>query len=115
MKFLLNHGSTKSINEYIYPDAKCSQLESCNSNIHDFVLIGHSHYAFSYKCKNSVLINCGSVGQSREKGGVASWALINTENKCFQFISTPYDISKLIEDVREFEDNEGYSEKILLR
>lgn len=115
VSFQMNHGSPSSIDEYIYPDATIAQLEKCNSVAHDFVLIGHSHYAFSYRCKNSTLINCGSVGQSRQKGGLAYWSVINTANKSFEIKATPYDVSDLLKEVQLFESKIGYSSKILQR
>lgn len=113
--FQLNHGSPSSIDEYIYPDAPLSQLEKCDSKDHDFVLIGHSHYSFSFRCANSTLINCGSVGQSRQKGGLAYWTVINTANKSYEIKATPYDTSDLLEEIKEFESKIGYSSKILQR
>lgn len=115
VSFQLNHGSPSSIDEYIYPDAPIAQLEKCNSKQHDFVLIGHSHYSFSYKCTDSILINCGSVGQSREKGGKAYWALINTDNKDYKIRVTSYSPAKLIQDIQSIESKIGYSSKILER
>ncbi|SHG29602.1 Predicted phosphodiesterase [Flavobacterium fluvii] len=115
VSFQLNHGSPSSIDEYIYPDTPLAQLNKCNSVEHDFVLIGHSHYSFSFRCKNSTLINCGSVGQSRQKGGLAYWVVINTFNKSFKIKATPYDTSYLLEEIKLFESKEGYSSKILIR
>ena len=116
VSFQLNHGSPSSIDEYIYPDATVEQLEKCDSIDHDFVLIGHSHYSFSFRCANSTLINCGSVGQSRQKGGLAYWVVINTINKSYEIKATPYDTTKLLEEIKGFEiKGEGYSSKILLR
>lgn len=115
VSFQMNHGSPKSIDEYIYPDASPEQLEKCNSVEHDFVLIGHSHYAFSHQCSHSILINCGSVGQSRQKGGLAYWLVVDTADKSFEIKTTPYDTSKLLEEIQLFESKVGYSSKILQR
>jgi len=115
VSFQMNHGSPWSIDEYIYPDAALEQLEKCNSVAHDFVLIGHSHYAFSHQCENSILINCGSVGQSRQKGGQAYWCVINTSDKSFEIRTTAYDTTKLLEEIQLFEIKTGYSSKILQR
>lgn len=115
VSFQLNHGSPSRIDEYIYPDASLAQLEKCDSAEHDFVLIGHSHYSFSFRCRNSTLINCGSVGQSRQNGGLAYWAVINTANKSYEIKATPYDTLELLEEIKLYESNFGYSSKILLR
>ena len=115
VSFQLNHGSPESIDEYLYPDSPSEKLEKCNSNMHDFVLVGHSHYSFSFRCSNSTLINCGSVGQSRQKGGHAYWSVINTDNKSYEVKVSSYNPSKLIEEIEEIESKIGYSSKVLLR
>ena len=84
----MSHGSPWSNDFYIYPDCEKEIIVKCDSKEHDFVLIGHSHYAFTIKNTNSVLINPGSVGQSRQFGGKASWAIINTKNNSFQLMTT---------------------------
>lgn len=113
--FQLNHGSPHSTDQYLYPNTNPDILESCNSNEHDFVLVGHSHYSFTYKCKHSILINCGSVGQSREYGGQAFWALIDTHDNSYQIMNSKYSINGLIEDIKKYEGKLGYSAKVLTR
>jgi predicted phosphodiesterase len=90
-------------------------IEKCDSEIHDFVLIGHSHYAFAVKNNHSILINPGSVGQSRQTGGKASWCIINTENSCFQILSTPYNVENLIAEIAEKDSDIAYLTKVLIR
>nr|WP_294925897.1 metallophosphoesterase family protein [uncultured Flavobacterium sp.] len=113
--FQLNHGSPRKIDDYIYPDTIVEKLEDCNSEFHDFVLIGHSHYSFSYNCKNSILINCGSVGQSRQKGGVAYWAMIDTYDKSYNIKLVPYDTRELIDELKLNDPNSNYAINILGR
>lgn len=111
----MNHGSPWCLNEYLYPDSDINILSKCDSPQHDFVFIGHSHYPFAFKCSNSMLINCGSVGQSREKGGIANWVLLNTTNGCFQMKGTIYDVTPLLNEVHTLDRNNDYSYKILKR
>ncbi len=113
--FQLNHGSPVNVNEYLYPDSGADNLEKCNSDHHDFVFIGHSHYSFSFRCRNSILINCGSVGQSREKGSVANWAIVDTSTGKFAIRSTLYDSSTLQTEVIKYDPGFEYSMKILTR
>ncbi|NRF39194.1 metallophosphoesterase [Pedobacter foliorum] len=115
VSFQLNHGTPWSIDEYLYPDSDKEKLERCNSISHDFVLVGHSHYSFSRRCKDSTLVNCGSVGQSRQNGGLASWVLFNTDNKTYQSRATPYDTSELLKEVQLLDSEFKYSSKILSR
>jgi len=112
---LMCHGSPWSNDYYIYPDSKKKIIEKCESLEHDFVLIGHSHYSFAIKNTNSVLINPGSVGQSRQQGGKANWCIINTENKCFQMLSTDYSTEKLLREVKEKDPKITYLTEILKR
>ena len=112
---LMSHGSPWSNDYYIYPDCENDIILKCDSETHDFVLIGHSHYAFAVKNKNSVLINPGSVGQSRQTGGKASWCIINTENGCFQMLSTDYSVAKLIQEISEKDSEIEYLTKVLIR
>jgi putative phosphoesterase len=113
--FQLNHGTPWSIDEYLYPDTNKLILDKCDSLTNDFVLMGHSHYSFFFKCDNSIIINSGSVGQSRERGGMAYWSLINTSNKTFQVRITPYDTTDLLKDVKLFDPSVTYSSEILSR
>ncbi|MFM2360571.1 MAG: hypothetical protein RLY16_2564, partial [Bacteroidota bacterium] len=81
VNFQLNHGTPWSIDTYLYPDASSENINRCHSVNHDFVLIGHSHYAFCHRGEKSTLINSGSVGQSRQKGGLANWTLVHLPGK----------------------------------
>lgn len=115
ISILMSHGSPWSNNYYIYPDCNKTILEKCDSKQHDFVLIGHSHYSFAIKNTNSILINPGSVGQSRQTGGKASWAIINTFNGCFQSMSTDYSTEKLLKDIEEKDSDIKYLTEVLKR
>jgi putative phosphoesterase len=112
---LMSHGSPWSNDFYIYPDCDKEIIEKCDSVDHDFVLIGHSHYAFAIKTENSILINPGSVGQSRQIGGKASWCIINTENRCFQMLTTDYNTENLLKEIAEKDRNIQYLTKVLIR
>ena len=113
--FLMSHGSPWSNHFYIYPDSDLATLTKCDSIAHDFVLIGHSHYAFAIENENSILINPGSVGQSRQTGGKAFWCVINTENRCFQMRSTDYNVKNLIAEIGEKDRDIFYLTKVLTR
>jgi putative phosphoesterase len=112
---LMCHGSPWSNDFYIYPDADNDIVEKCDSTTHDFVLIGHSHYQFAVKNKNGMLLNPGSVGQSRQEGGLADWCIINTKNKCFQMFSTPYNVESLIAEINIKDKDIEYLTKVLIR
>ncbi|MDF5690831.1 metallophosphoesterase family protein [Aquirufa aurantiipilula] len=114
-KFQLCHGSPTNPDQYIYPDTSLDIMNDFNVSGADFVLIGHSHYQFILKIKDSLLINVGSVGQSRSIGGLAQWAIINTNNRNVQLMSTPYETSDLIKSCIEIDPNLPYLREVLLR
>ncbi len=115
LKILMNHGSPHDPHFYIYPDAAKKILDTaCNVNA-DIVLIGHSHYQFIHIGKKSILLNPGSVGQSRSTGGVADWAIINTNNNVIQLRSTFYDTSSLVNEIQKTDPGNTYLINILNR
>lgn len=115
VNLLMCHGSPWDTDFYLYPDTKKEILDKCDTNDADFVLIGHSHYSFVHRNKNSTLINIGSVGQSRYMGGIANWVLINSINKTFELKATPYAISALLKEVEQIDPEIHYLKEILLR
>ena len=112
---LMCHGSPWSNDFYIYPDSNNVILNKCNIKAFNFVLIGHSHYSFAIRNTNSILLNPGSVGQSRQNGGKASWCILNTNNSCFQFFNTDYNTKNLLKEVSEKDSEIKYLSDILKR
>lgn len=113
--FLLSHGSPWDKDLYLYPDSNKRLLKNFDDYTFDFNLIGHSHYSFGFCRKNSIVLNPGSVGQSREHGGKASWICIDTDNQSFQFKFTEYDTGQLKRDVKKYDPNINYNYEILNR
>jgi len=113
--FSLNHGSPNDQDQYLYPDTDKKTLEECNSTKVDFVLVGHSHYAFEYNCNNSILLNVGSVGQNRQKSGIATWGLINSITSEYKLMKTFYDTEPLYNEAKEKDPLIPYNYNILKR
>lgn len=110
--FDLYHGSPIEKYMYLYPDSDPELLNNCDSDA-DFVLVGHSHYEFIHRNKNSLLINVGSVGQSKSKGGVACWSMINTISKTVKIMHTPYPVEELLKQVERIDPDVAYLKTIL--
>ncbi|MFM9951272.1 MAG: metallophosphoesterase family protein [Saprospiraceae bacterium] len=115
INILMCHGSPWDPNMYLYPDTQKSTLNRACSSGTDIVLIGHSHYQFAYSYLGTTLINPGSVGQSRQTGGLADWAVLDTENGAIQLLSTPYDTSELIKEVFRIDPSNVYLRDVLVR
>lgn len=97
IKFLLCHGSPSSTDQYIYPTTNADELNQCAVSSVDFVFMGHTHYPFINCYNKTILANPGSVGQPRDIGNLASYLIIDTENKSIIFRRVAFNIEKLIE------------------
>lgn len=115
LSFLLCHGSPSDKDQYIYPDASLEVLNANDIENVDYVFNGHTHYPMMYKGKNSFFINVGSVGQSRTVGGVANWGIINTENRVYTPQNTPYKVDGVVNELKEFNEENEYLFKVLKR
>ena len=115
VSFELNHGTPWDSDEYLYPDGTIEKFKQCNSKQHDFVLMGHTHYSFTHQGENSIILNPGSVGQSREQGGYAYWALVDTKEKSHFIKKTKYDTNSLTQEVNFIDPNILYNLNILTR
>lgn len=115
LKFLMSHGSPNDKDLYLYPDSNNEVLNLASKTNFDYVLIGHSHYQFIRKSNKTILLNPGSVGQSRSTGGQADWAIIDTTNEVIKLKSTVYNTSKLLEDIDLIDPDNKYLKTILTR
>lgn len=115
MSILLSHGSPWDKNLYLYPDSSTDLLDQFDDYNFDLILFGHSHYPFSFRTKYGTALNPGSVGQSRIKGGVANWVLLNTYNKTIQFKETQYDTGELKKEVKDRDPEIKYNLEVLDR
>jgi len=115
INILLAHGSPWSTDQYIYPDANKELIERCDSGDLDYVFLGHTHYPFMYKAKHTLIINPGSVGQSRVCGGIADWGILNTNNRVYTPKHTPYDTTSIYAMVQKTDPEVPYLRDILDR
>ena len=98
--FLLCHGSTSSIEQYVYQDCPLDTLKDCVTEGVDCVLLGHTHYPLMARCGETLILNPGSVGQARDLGGLASWLIYDDQNGVFSPRRTPYPVDDLIAEIR---------------
>ncbi len=115
VKIQMNHGSPWNYDTYIYPDTDHEIKEKCFEGGHDFVFIGHSHHSFIFESENGTLVNVGSVGQNRKKGGVAEWCLLDLSTRTVEIKQTAYDTTSLKNELIEKGFEESYSFQILNR
>ena len=70
---------------------------------------------FFYQKDNTSVVNVGSVGQARDKGSMASWVVVDTDNRTLVFKSTFYDASSIIEEVKENDPHLPYLYEFFMR
>ncbi len=113
-KLSFHHGAPFDKNFYLYSDTDKEILTKCDSDAL-FTFVGHSHYPFVSKLSKTTLVNVGSVGQSRQMGGYASWCLLNLNNNVLEMHSTPYDVTPLLSLVSKYDPEIIYLNNILKR
>jgi putative phosphoesterase len=115
MRFLLCHGAPWGRDAYVYPDADAAVLQRCAQEDVDCVLMGHTHYPFVTAVEGTLVANAGSVGQSRDHGGLASWLVVDTRARTLVFKRTPFETATLIEQARRLDPHVPYLEEVLSR
>jgi len=115
LSMLLCHGAPWGTDVYIYPDATESLLNRFSDFKYDYVFFGHTHYCSAFRIGQMQVINPGSVGQSREKGGLAYWGVLDLSDNTYEQRSTAYDISFLEQEVKLRDPDKKYNLDILSR
>lgn len=92
---LLAHGSPfQPLDDYLYADVIPDKgLERFDF---DLLAFGQTHRPLTVQSTRALLLNPGSVGQSRHKPRVACAAIIETGSMTIQFIEQPYDTTAVI-------------------
>lgn len=92
-KLCITHGSYDNLWKNIFPkdeDNLNELVSQCNSKI---IVVAHSHLQFMTTYSDSLIINPGSVGQSRNGIPKAHYAIINLDTHEVELGSVEYDIS----------------------
>ncbi len=116
---LLVHGSVRSNEEYIYEDHDTADLKQMLQTEQSEVLVmGHTHLPYIRKINaeenassDLVLVNCGSVGRSKEVGRLATYCMlvINREEIGAEIIRLEYQKEKTITAIRNSEIPDFYA------
>lgn len=115
LSIVLVHGAPWERNYYVYPDSDQNVLNRCCVPGTEFIFLGHTHYPFVYKKDKCTVINVGSVGQARDRGGIASWGLLDTVERTVKLKTTQYDTTPLVNEVKLIDLHVPYLYKVLLR
>jgi putative phosphoesterase len=112
--FHLSHGALGSTDTYLYPDAAVGVLDD-NLSTSDYTVFGHTHYPFICYKDGRVLLNPGSVGQPRDRGGMASYFIVNLDNGVVQPRRVAFDIEPIVNAAKERDPELAYLWKIMKR
>ncbi len=115
MTFLLCHGSPWKNDEYIYPDAPEEKLRACADQGVDMVLLGHTHYPLLRTIGSKTLLNPGSVGQPRDAGGAACWAIVDTDTKRVELRRTPFDAEAVANEAHSIDPSNSFLAEVQIR
>jgi putative phosphoesterase len=103
IKLCLFHATPFDVDTYVYPNSTNELLDKVTDSRHDFYLFGHTHYQFGFCRNNKTIINPGSVGQSKNCGGFAHWAILDLNSLEIIFRSTKYNRRELINSVKRID------------
>ena len=101
----VSHGTPLSVDEYVYPDAKEEQLDIFSEFSAQVFILGNTHHQMIKHYKDKLIINPGSVGQSRTNKSTSQWAILETETLAVTFKSQKYDSSRIVRQSLEIDPN----------
>jgi len=112
ISIMLVHGSPwDPLNGRVYPDF--SDWERFNNYHRDIVILGHTHYSLKKKIGSTLILNPGSVGQTRDKKKGVCFAELNISQDVVHFYQIPYNPHQVIEDARIHDPENTYLVKVL--
>lgn len=114
LSIYISHGGLRSVDCYLYPTADKAVLDANYSDC-DLTIFGHTHYPFVAHRDGKVMINPGSVGQPRDVGGAASYALLDTQTRLVQIKRRPYDTGPVVQAAQAFDPALPYLHEIMVR
>ena len=95
----------------VYPDfIEWEKFDACSD---DIILLGHTHYQFFKQSGDTLIINPGSVGQSRDRSGAACYAEIDFPGPDVRLCRFDYDPAPIIQDAMLYDKDMPYLVRVL--
>lgn len=114
-KYRLSHGAPWDVDQYVYPDSLVDIYDQFLQYPEQIFFLGHTHYTMDISYKGKRIINPGSVGQQRNRVAGAHWGLLNLGSDQFTQMSSMYDVDAVVAQVRKYDPENSYLEKVLRR
>ena len=81
----------------------------------DIILLGQTHYPFHRRYQDKLIVNPGSVGQPRDRGGEACYAVVDLATGTVQHRRVLFNPQRLIDDARQHDAGVPYLIEVLKR
>lgn len=112
----LVHGGSFEPEKFHYLDTYAKVARDLEAQTTRVAFVGHTHIPAAYRWhaenlfrmdertveldeQGKYLINCGSVGQPRDRDSRASFVIYDTEKNCVEFVRAEYDIERTVSDI----------------
>lgn len=96
---LLAHGSPwRPLTDYLYADTPA--VDALGAFGFDVVALGQTHRALDRRAGDALVLNPGSVGQSRDRPAHACMMLLDTDTLAVERVARPYDPAPVIARAR---------------
>jgi putative phosphoesterase len=98
-KILMVHGSpNNTLQGYVYPD---TDFSFALSYPYDVIFMGHTHYPFSTRYQNKLIVNVGSCGLPRDQGNMAAFAVYDSLRHHAEIYRMQFDWREIVEDFEQ--------------
>ena len=108
--FLGVHSHPENIDEYVFPNdfrRMRPYLDGYNG-----IFLGHTHLQHEAVIDDRLVLNPGSVGQSRS-GTAAEYAVVDTESMESELYKTGYSIQDTVQEIKDVGLPDGTAERLL--
>ncbi|MFZ4929102.1 metallophosphoesterase family protein [Chryseobacterium sp. Mn2064] len=112
-KILLVHASLNSNDEYVYEnDQKKEIIEQLNKREIDILVMGHTHHSYILEVDFKLIVNCGSVGRSKELDHQATYTILTVQeySTSAEIIKLDYDTTQVAKAIYSSEIPDFYGD-----
>lgn len=112
---LLCHGTPWQQDAYVFPTAPPATFARIAALGYDVVVLGHTHYPMVRQEGSTLIVNPGSVGQPRDVGALASWAVLDCTARAATIRRVRFDPVPVIADAHAHDPELPYLCDVLTR
>jgi len=115
--YFISFATVYWIDTFIRPVYKDILIESINYCVEkkDLIVYGHTHYPVVFSVQEQIILNPGSVGQTRDGKLGACWALWDTTEHTVTLQRSHYSTTGLVKQCRENDPEMTYLQTVLTR